>query len=211
MHDTLRPRVLRFFALLMIAGAGANVLPHVAAASVGNCLSLLDATQPFMIKAGCSRLRLLMRLDAARARAVAAGAAAKLLRVVQAPDADAGARRCLGADLAVCGTGTSCGGLANTGGCSRAQACLAHARQRPLPQRPCCRLLCAGVVDYALAALEDLCACQEGLESLREAGGAAGLQAFLAGAGGGAAAEDAAQRARRLLAALDRLGDLPAF
>ena len=67
------------------------MLPSVAAASVGNCLSLMDAQQPFMVKAGCSRLQLLMRSEAARERAVQQGAARKLLRLLQAPDADEGA------------------------------------------------------------------------------------------------------------------------
>lgn len=90
MHDTLRPKVLRFFALFMICGAGLNVLPQVAAASVGNCLALLEAQQPFMVKAGCSRLQMLMRLDAGRERAVEEGAARRLLHLVQAPNADEG-------------------------------------------------------------------------------------------------------------------------
>lgn len=54
-EDTLRPKVLRFFAFIMICSAGLNVVPAVAAQSVGNCLALLDAQQPFMVKAGCSR------------------------------------------------------------------------------------------------------------------------------------------------------------
>ena len=95
MHDTLKPRILRIFAFFMICTAGLNVLPAVAAASVGNCLALLDAQQPFMVKAGCSRLQLLMRLDAAREQAAAEGAAPKLLKLV-APSTDAGERRTSG-------------------------------------------------------------------------------------------------------------------
>ena len=75
------------------AGAGLNVLPGVAAASVGNCLSLMEAQEPFIVKAGCSRLQLLMRAEAARQRAVEQGAARKLLRLLQAPAADEGAGR----------------------------------------------------------------------------------------------------------------------
>ena len=101
--DTLRPKVLRFIAFLMICGAGLNVLPAAAAQSVGNCLALLDAQQPFMVKAGCSRLQLLMRLEAARRKAADIGAAGKLLRLVR-PNADAG----------------GCGGRASITG----QACL---------------------------------------------------------------------------------------
>jgi hypothetical protein len=82
--------VLRFFAFLMICGAGARVFPHVAAQAVGNCLALLEAEQPFMVKAGCSRLLMLMRLEAGRDKAVEEGAAAKLLRLVQQPEADQG-------------------------------------------------------------------------------------------------------------------------
>ena len=74
----------------MICGAGARVFPHVAAQSVGNCLALLEAEQPFMVKAGCSRLLLLMRLEAGRYKAVEERAAAKLLRLVQQPGADEG-------------------------------------------------------------------------------------------------------------------------
>lgn len=92
-EDTLRPRVLRFFAFIMICGAGLNVAPAVASQAVANCLALLDAQQPFMIKAGCSRLQLLMRLEAAHKRAVQEGAAAKLVRLVERPDADQGGRR----------------------------------------------------------------------------------------------------------------------
>ena len=69
---------------------GVNVLPAVAAASVANCLALMDAEQPFIVKAGCSRLQLLMRAEAGRQRAVQEGAARKLLRLVQAPGADEG-------------------------------------------------------------------------------------------------------------------------
>ena len=69
------------------------MLPSVAAASVGNCLSLMEAQEPFIVKAGCSRLQLLMRAKAARQRAVQQGAARKLLRLLQAPAADEGAWR----------------------------------------------------------------------------------------------------------------------
>lgn len=69
------------------------MLPSVAAASVGNCLSLMEAQEPFIVKAGCSRLQLLMRAEAARQRAVQQGAARKLLRLLQAPAADEGAGR----------------------------------------------------------------------------------------------------------------------
>lgn len=81
------------------------MLPAVAASSVGNCLSLMEAQQPFMVKAGCSRLQLLMRLDSARERAVRQGAARKLLRLLQAPDADEGEMRATACWLAgwLCG------------------------------------------------------------------------------------------------------------
>ena len=55
------------------------MLPSVAAASVGNCLALMEAQETFIVKAGCSRLQLLMRAEAARQRAVQQGAARKLL------------------------------------------------------------------------------------------------------------------------------------
>ena len=67
------------------------MLPSVAASSVGNTLSLMEAQEPFIVKAGCSRLQLLMRAEAARQRAVQQGAARKLLRLLQAPAVDDGA------------------------------------------------------------------------------------------------------------------------
>ncbi|KAI7839218.1 hypothetical protein COHA_007031 [Chlorella ohadii] len=153
-HDTLRPKILRFFALLMIFGAGLNVLPSVAASSVGNTLSLMEAQEPFIVKAGCSRLQLLMRAEAARQRAVQQGAARKLLRLLQAPGAD------------------------------------------------------EGVVDYAMATLEKLADCEEGLVSLRDEGGQAALEAYLAGVQRSPMTEDAIYRAQQLLAALAQLGDI---
>ncbi|PSC70122.1 tRNA (5-methylaminomethyl-2-thiouridylate)-methyltransferase FAD-dependent cmnm(5)s(2)U34 oxidoreductase [Micractinium conductrix] len=131
----------------MICTAGLNVLPAVAAASVGNCLALLDAQQPFMVKAGCSRLQLLMRLDAAREQAAAEGAAPKLLKLV-APSTD------------------------------------------------------AGVVEYALSALEVLAGCEAGLAAVARDGGAATLQSYLAAAERSPATEDSIFRAQRLLAAV---------
>ncbi|PRW33634.1 U-box domain-containing 4 [Chlorella sorokiniana] len=153
-HDTLRPKILRFFALFMICGAGINVLPSVAAASVGNCLSLMEAQESFIVKAGCSRLQLLMRLEAARQRAVQQGAARKLLRLLQAPTAD------------------------------------------------------EGVLDYAMATLEQLAGCEEGLVSIRDEGGQAVLESYLAGVQRSPTTEDAIYRAQQLLAALAPLGDI---
>ena len=82
MEDTLRPKVLRVFAFIMVCGAGLRILPLVAASAVGNTLALLEAQQPFMVKAGCSRLQLLMRLEAGMAKAVEEGAAPRLLRLI---------------------------------------------------------------------------------------------------------------------------------
>ena len=88
-----KERFVRVAAFVMICGAGLNVLPAVAAQSVPNCLALLDAQQPFMVKAGCSRLVLLMRLEAGRQKAVEVGAPRKLLSLVKRPDLDAGGQR----------------------------------------------------------------------------------------------------------------------
>lgn len=60
---------------------------------MGNTLGLLDAQQPFMVKAGCSRLQLLLRLEAARERAAGEGAAPRLLALLRRRElleADAG-------------------------------------------------------------------------------------------------------------------------
>lgn len=158
------------------AGAGLNVLPGVAAASVGNCLSLMEAQEPFIVKAGCSRLQLLMRAEAARQRAVEQGAARKLLRLLQAPAADEGAGRqgwggmpsnLATADCLRCNHGC---GLLHAGPTS----VLAWPLHPPTPALPPPTGCPAGVVDYAMETLEKLAGCEEGLLSIRDEGGQVG-------------------------------------
>ncbi|KAL4437812.1 hypothetical protein ABPG77_005724 [Micractinium sp. CCAP 211/92] len=128
-EDTLRPRILRYFAFFMICSAGVNVLPHVAAASVGNTLGLLDAQQPFMVKAGCSRLQLLLRLEAARERAAGEGAAPRLLALLRRRElleADAGvAEYALGALEALAESPAGLAAVAEAGGPAELRAFLA--------------------------------------------------------------------------------------
>ncbi|KAL4419694.1 hypothetical protein ABPG75_006792 [Micractinium tetrahymenae] len=134
-EDTLRPRILRYFAFFMICSAGLNVLPHVAAASVGNCLALLDAQQPFMVKAGCSRLQLLLRLEAARQRAAGEGAARRLLALLRRRElleADAGvADYALGTLEALGESPAGLAAIAEAGGQAELQAFLAATERSP--------------------------------------------------------------------------------
>ncbi|KAL4856946.1 hypothetical protein ACK3TF_002648 [Chlorella vulgaris] len=131
-EDTLRPRVLRFFAFFMICGAGIKVLPIVAAQAVGNCLALLDAQQPFMVKAGCSRLQLLMRLEAGRQKAVEEGAARKLLRLMQRPDVEQGViDYALSAISMLAGCDEGLQALAEAGGIAALEAWLAGVQRSP--------------------------------------------------------------------------------
>jgi hypothetical protein len=60
----------------------------------------------------------------------------------------------------------------------------------------------AGVVDYALSALEALAGSEKGLAAVAADGGGAALESYLAGAERSPASEDAVARAQRLLAAL---------
>lgn len=64
------------------------------------------------------------------------------------------------------------------------------------------------MVDYAMATLESLCSSEEGLLSLREEGGAATLESYLAGAARTPTTEDAVFRAQGLLGALAALGEV---
>eukprot|EP00887_Chlorella_sp_A99_P004868 scaffold4.g4868.t1 len=86
--DPIKAKFVRFFALLMLAAAGMRVAPWAAAAMVGHAVALLDAREPFMVRAGMSRLQSLVGLDAARRRAVEEGAVGKLLVLVAQPGAD---------------------------------------------------------------------------------------------------------------------------
>ena len=63
----------------------------------------------------------------------------------------------------------------------------------------------AGVVDYAMATLEQLAGSEAGLAALAAAGGAARLGAYLSAAPRTPQSEDAVFRARRLSAALSHI------
>lgn len=196
----MRPRVLRIFAFIMICGAGLNVAPMVASQAVANCLVLLEAQQPFMVKAGCSRLQLLMRLDAAHKRAVAEGAAAKLVRLMERPDTDQGA--CCLAHGRVCPAWVHV--VVEHPLTSRAchqRSVVSSVPAPPFPQKHALSV----VVDYVLAALEDLARTEEGIQSLADAGGQAALQSYLAGVQRCPDTEESTLRSRRLLAALEQV------
>ena len=60
-----------------------------AAHSVGHTIHLMDAKTPLLVKAGLSRLTLLLSLDAARDKALECGAAPKLLGLLRQEDAGA--------------------------------------------------------------------------------------------------------------------------
>jgi len=60
-------------------GAGIKVLPFAAASSVEHAVNLLDAKEPFLIQAGLSRLKLLVRFDAAKYKALACSMVPRLL------------------------------------------------------------------------------------------------------------------------------------
>lgn len=63
-------------------------LTAAAASSVGHTVGLLEASEPFLIKSGISRMLLLVRAsDSGRERALAAGAVPRLVRLVNHEDA----------------------------------------------------------------------------------------------------------------------------
>lgn len=189
---------------------------------MGNCLALLDAQQPFMVKAGCSRLQLLLRLEAARERAAGEGAAPRLLALLRRRElleADAGApaggrdgngagqlaptearlvwrsqQTARGCSAPLPGASTR----VRSGGAVFCTACWEPASP-PLAAPPAAA---AGVAEYALATLEALAASPAGLAAVAEAGGSAELAAFVAATQRSPQTEDALFRAQRLLAAL---------
>jgi hypothetical protein len=97
--DANKARFVKFFAAMFMLTAGIRVAPNAAASTVDHTVKLLDAEEQMLVKAGLSRLNMLLGMDAVKRRAVDCGALPRLLglidtavgNVVKAGD---GGRRC---------------------------------------------------------------------------------------------------------------------
>jgi hypothetical protein len=83
-------KIVRYLAVAMVVVSGAKVLPGAAASLVEQSLGLMDAREPFLVRSGISRLKLLLRAQAAREKALACGAMGRLVELVERHGDDAG-------------------------------------------------------------------------------------------------------------------------
>lgn len=110
-HDPVRLRLVKACALLLMGSAAWRVAPGVASHGLGHTLLLMDANEPFMIRAGLSRLEWLLALEGVHAAAIDRGVVTKLLDLLRRPDLDQGAGE-------VGGGGSLWAGDAQGGGCT---------------------------------------------------------------------------------------------
>lgn len=85
-HEAARATVVKACAACLIGLATIKTLPLMASHGVGHTLQLMEAREPFLIKAGISRLNMLLTLESAHPAALQAGAVPRLLRLIDRED-----------------------------------------------------------------------------------------------------------------------------
>ncbi|KFM28644.1 Uncharacterized protein F751_0801 [Auxenochlorella protothecoides] len=89
-HDPMRSALIKACALGLLGLAAIRTAPLMASHGVGHTLQLLDAKEPFLVRAGLGRLHFLLNLESTHRMALESQAVPRILSLLDQPRIDPG-------------------------------------------------------------------------------------------------------------------------